>query len=417
MPIHDALNFFDPSKEIPAHHENQLTRAFLVVLRLSPSAHQVWLSLAAPGRKLYTLPQPWSFDTQRWQMLDPTLEVVEPIEGISVLQSADRQDIEGTIETCDRGQALDGIVRYGDELLIVIETKLDGPVATRQAQTLNLHDAQVRFDGAVQSVSWRDLLAAWSGLVQSEMVAGTERMVISDFLDFAECYFPRLGPFTTLTQCRDNQFRIDRRLKAILDEIGGGLTTRNYLECPDRSTLDRVYLEIDEGMQEIRLVVYPADTLTQARAFYSCPEVVSALMALRDGGSGWGIEPNFHFGFMAKGLVWTTSDAPLEDYIAFWSEKIAIAESIDRGKWERFWMELVQRRFARADEKKKFDQHFTSTGRNSATPRPGLRCSYSWQMSEAKRLDDHECFVDAVADKLNIVLRALGENPWTPEVA
>ena len=34
--MHDILNFFDPNKDIPAHHENQLTRAFLVVLRISP---------------------------------------------------------------------------------------------------------------------------------------------------------------------------------------------------------------------------------------------------------------------------------------------------------------------------------------------------------------------------------------------
>ena len=41
----DTLNFFDPNPDIPAHHENQLTRAFLVVLRMSPAAHQEWLSL------------------------------------------------------------------------------------------------------------------------------------------------------------------------------------------------------------------------------------------------------------------------------------------------------------------------------------------------------------------------------------
>jgi hypothetical protein len=77
-------NFFDPNKDIPAHHENQLTRAFLVVLRISPAAHQVWLSLAAPKHKRYELPRP-RFDTQRWQMFEQAPEVAEAIEGISVL--------------------------------------------------------------------------------------------------------------------------------------------------------------------------------------------------------------------------------------------------------------------------------------------------------------------------------------------
>jgi len=136
MPDHDNLNFFDPNKDIPAHHENQLTRAFLVVLRISPAAHQVWLSLAAPRHRLYELPRPWSFDTQRWKMFGSAPDVAEPIEGISVLQAADEQVVDGPVVITDRDMVLDGIVRYGDELLIVIETKLEAPSRLIKLSTL-----------------------------------------------------------------------------------------------------------------------------------------------------------------------------------------------------------------------------------------------------------------------------------------
>lgn len=194
MSSRDTLNFFDPNKDIPAHHENQLTRAFLVVLRMSPWAHQVWLSFAAPSRKLCSLPRP-SFDTQKWRMFSSVPVVTEPIHGISVLQSADVKEVQGAVQASDRGQVLDGIVRYGDELLIVIETKLDGPVATGQAQNLNLHGAHVSFDGGVQPVNWRELLAAWSELIESDVVTIAERTIISDFLDFVDQYFPATGTF------------------------------------------------------------------------------------------------------------------------------------------------------------------------------------------------------------------------------
>ena len=39
----DPLNFFQPFERLRANHENQLTRALLVVLRLSPIAHECWL--------------------------------------------------------------------------------------------------------------------------------------------------------------------------------------------------------------------------------------------------------------------------------------------------------------------------------------------------------------------------------------
>jgi hypothetical protein len=407
VPSHDTLNFFDPNKDIPAYYENQLTRAFLVVLRTCPAAHQVWLSLAAPRHKLYELPRP-TFDTQRWQMFEKAPEVAEPIEGISVLQAADAEAVSGSVQITDRLQVLDGIVRYGDELLIIIETKLDGRVPTRQAQYLNVHGTQVRFNGGVQPVSWRELLAAWSGLIESEAVAGAERTIIVDFLDFVERYFPRLRPFTKLGQCKGHEYLVNRRLNAVLDEIAGG-PTKGWLELPGRSTVDRAYLVFEEPSQHIRLAVYPADTLTQAKAFYTRPGAASSVLVLRDG--GWSVEPNFHFGFRASSLARTTVDAQLEEYVAYWCERIEGTGIKHRDAWEDFWQELVEHKFARADEKALFDQSFTNTRRQLATPRPGVKCLYSWKLSDAELLDDRNQLVDTVADQLNAFLRALGERP------
>jgi hypothetical protein len=46
------LNFFEPSERLPPNHENQLTRALLPVLQLSPAVHQTWLARAVPEHRL-----------------------------------------------------------------------------------------------------------------------------------------------------------------------------------------------------------------------------------------------------------------------------------------------------------------------------------------------------------------------------
>jgi hypothetical protein len=84
--MNDRLNFFEPWNRLPAHHENQLTRALLVVLRCCPIAQQAWLSLINPALALHSLPRP-TFDTQRGKILSsedqPTTN--EPIKGMATI--------------------------------------------------------------------------------------------------------------------------------------------------------------------------------------------------------------------------------------------------------------------------------------------------------------------------------------------
>lgn len=97
------LNFFVPYENAAAWHENQLTRALLVVLRYSPMAHQAWLHLVAPERHLHDLPKA-DFETQRWRILRPdtALPEGEVIPGISVWLAPDAAKDSVRIQDSDR---------------------------------------------------------------------------------------------------------------------------------------------------------------------------------------------------------------------------------------------------------------------------------------------------------------------------
>src|SRR5579872_468048 len=118
------LNFFQSWERIPANHENQLTRALLVVLRYCPMAHQAWLSLVDPKKRgLHSLDQPTTFRTQKATILSGERlgPPDERIEVISVLCAADiANDGSRTgVRESGRGQILDGIIQYGEQLAIV----------------------------------------------------------------------------------------------------------------------------------------------------------------------------------------------------------------------------------------------------------------------------------------------------------
>lgn len=423
--MQDRLNFFEPWQS-PASHENQLTRALLVVLRYCPIAHQAWLSLVdatatsrpdarPPKLALHSLPRP-IFDTQRARILrnEDQPKTNEPIKGISVLCAADAlNEVQGAVLESDRGQVLDGIIRYGDHCVIVLESKLHESADDRQARNINLHGQPIQFDGPVQKVSWRDVLASFTDLADEKrsLVSGAEREILNDFLAFIDKNFPQLGPFNTIERCGEEPSRVQRRLHAILSEV---------LDNADGETLPGIHksvklahLEYESESRLVELRMWPADTLEQARFFYARPRSVERVLSLEN--EGWGVSPNFHFGFMASGCCWTNTTMPVAEYMQYWLERIGNARKIERGDWDQYWRNLVREKIAELEDRECFDGYFTNTTRTSATPRPGVKCTFNWRLEDAERLDVRAQLGNAVQERINQLLEALGEDRINPE--
>jgi hypothetical protein len=406
----DHLNFFIPYERSPAGHENQLTRALLVVLRYSPMAHQAWLQLVAPEKPLHNLPKA-SFVTQRQHVLDTDAEIPdgEIVSGISVYLTPDTvQDIPSMSDS-DRHQVLDGIINYGNDLVIVIENKTELGVPPVQPCNINLHGTAVKFEKKPRSMRWQELLGVLIDLVERDLVAGAERLLLNDFFDLVEKHFPRIGPYSTLARCGENPFRIGCRLDSILGEVVGTHAGKEKgardLSGTRKVTMAKLCFEDDR----VSLRLWPGDTLSQSRALYSDHSSLKAVLALRS--DRWRIEPNFHWGFMASGLAWMKTPLTVEKYCSYWVKKIGTTHELRRSEWKDYWATLEEARIVESDGKKAFDKHFTDTRRPSAHPRPGLQCEYTWPLSEAQRLDVQGRFVRKVRERLNQILIALGAPP------
>jgi hypothetical protein len=133
----------------------------------------------------------------------------------------------------------------------------------------------------------------------------------------------------------------------------------------------------------------------------------SQLLSLRH--QGWTIAPNFHFGHMAKGFVWTTGDIGVDEYVSYWLAHIGAAGQIRREEWRKYFNRLIELSIASEADRKDFDRDFTQTKRSSATPRPGLRVERSLPFESAAQLDRAHLFGRMVHDSINTVLDALEE--------
>ena len=210
-----------PFRRLEPNHENQLTRALLVVLRFSPMAHAAWLRLVARDLDLQRLPGR-DFPTQTRSVRHAGDED-EPADLVSVFLTPEAPlSGGGVITESDRGQVLDAVIDYGGELLVVVENKV-AEDDDRQARELNVTGARVRLADGQEAVVvlWRDVLDAFIALRERNLVAGAEAAVLDDFLVYTEDHFPDLGPFRTLGLAHGNEFRQTRRLRQFLGEAVG----------------------------------------------------------------------------------------------------------------------------------------------------------------------------------------------------
>jgi hypothetical protein len=240
------------------------------------------------------------------------------------------------------------------------------------------------------------------------LVSGAEREILNDFLAFVDQNFPKLGPFNTLTRCAGEPSRVRRRLHAILNEV---LDTDGTTLPGIHTGVKLARLEYDSEKRLVRLCMWPADTLEQARSFYARPEPVEQVLKLQN--EGWRVSPNFHFGFMATGYCWTNTTMPVADYLRYWLERIDDVGQVERRDWDQYWRNLVSEQIAKPEDRERFDRDFTSTARASATPRPGIICTFDWRLDEAERLDARAGLRNAVTERINQLLEALGENRIT----
>jgi hypothetical protein len=75
------------------------------------------------------------------------------------------------------------------------------------------------------------------------------------------------------------------------------------------------------------------------------------------------------------------------------------------------WDKLVQAKIAEPADRKEFDRNFTNTaGRHKAGPRPGVRCTFVWNLDEGARLDARGQLTNTGKERINQLLEALGEN-------
>lgn len=437
------LNVFEPYRELGRAHEDQLTRAAMIVLRLVPMAREALLqAIGEPSQS--QLPD-CVIDMQATNLVDPSEESaaggeVERKRLVSVFLTPDTEpvDISPEITEIDRGQRFDGVLRFDPDLVVVLESK----VCRRWARRDGKRVAELNLGGThfVQQrtfvLRWHDLLESWWRLVELGVLAPAEQAIVSDVLAYAHQDFGQLLPYGTLRRVGADPVRRKWRMRSLLAEASGVDTERAGLVHVRLDTalgvgsLQRAALEVEgaasdtggEAGERLTLHLWPGELKAQAEQLYAGgrAERLCELLSGLDG-EHWRVQPQPLLGFRnapVRTRVYLTCELDPGEYARRWQGEDwkRVGAHHRNHVREDLWPWLLERGYASQQDSERIEPFLRALGRRFAHLRPSMHVSRSWKWAEAERLDDEEgLLAGEIHAALNRVLALLDE-PLLPAI-
>jgi len=432
------LNYFEPYQSKPHHHEDQLTRAFLVVLKYSPAAMMRFYSycvgdtmLRAKEEKLsIELPHLHQLTIQDTDMyVQRSRYVLTASKVLSVLitdQSLDVIKTDDRIQISDRTAVYDGIIQFGNDIILLIENKPNARNVWRDQlnpASRNLSDENEPEIIPVPAIlEWRQIIQQLNDLLAIEAVSGMEKMLITDFLEFVDARFMALNPYQRFSQCKNSKHLLTRRIKNILessfekDKHGYHRGWAHYV-LAERPEVKQIGIRLEHNDQDkenwkIEISLYFGDIMQQARDFYKRTDInTDYFKNLRD--SGWLTFTNPHISMQSKNWYFFNypENSNVEAYIDYWQNNRIELNQYMKSKLRAKLQEWSAKGLIQLDDKVYSDYENRLRNVQETTKFnwcPGLRILYYIPASEAIKLDDAGQFDTYLREKFAEGLKVLG---------
>jgi hypothetical protein len=220
-------------------HEDQLTRAYLVLLKHSSRVFFTFVEYCRNRHKtsgneepipiIDFLEQDWEIETQRGNPEINTKYLLSILITDSQIKTAG-----SSVQTSKRNARYDGIITFGSKLTMVIENKprsgdvwLDQMNPTEQ----NLADGITIYPKPTV-LEWKEIIKQLNHLLTIPNISGCEKIMIEDFLSYIDEKFNFLNPYDRFHQCKRDKELLNRRIENLLKSISKPIPSdENIVKC------------------------------------------------------------------------------------------------------------------------------------------------------------------------------------------
>ena len=408
------LNYFEPFQSKPGWYEDQLTRAYLVVLRYSPASLLMFYELISKSVSGLPSISEIKLDDLRFATQKTDINNYLASKVLSVLLTDERFVPENEVSNSDRCARYDGIIRFSDELLVLIENKPKSSNVWegQLSPNLNNQNNEIELVSKPAVIEWKQIIKTLNSLILLGSIGGGEKIIIDDFLDYVNRRFSFLNPYDNLALCKTDHYLIQQRLKSILEEIS---KSGEVIYQPKWKTF---YLET--GLEEIRMIIigvkssendekyelhislYFADTQHQAQKFYQSKIPYQKIRELED--DNWAVWPNFHISYMQTQVTgFKTSIVSNQNYYEYWQNHQGEIYQRKKEELSDFLNVLADSNVIKLDRAKQneLNNKVFNTNRDRLNLCPGFVLSYSINSDIAVEKDNKNELADLIKKKID----------------
>ncbi len=427
----DRLNYFEPYQSKEAQAEDQLTRAFLVLLKYSLATTFLFYDFVSSRLKNaqseQKVPDFSSLDFASILLRTQSKGILEEMVGnkmVSILLTNEDIELNTIIKRVNRDAVYDGVVSFGEDLTLILENKRQAEKVWEKQLCPGARDVpeEVEIIQTPVVIKLNEIIKGLHSLLDVENLGGAEKLLIEDFINFIDDHFSYLNPFDKFHFCKENFRLLNRRVKNILMSIVKDEETVGYQRKwgtffieTSLNSLKMIGMPLifsEEGWESLDLSCHFGDTLGQARSFYKQAKDFTVVKKLEE--KGWIYKPNFHIGHIQSNIVWLkTPKGNDQKYFEYWKENPEKLGTYREDELLKILGQLREEGIVFIDDKDKqnIQKEIIEPNKNIFSLRPGFSLIYKYSPENARNLDRNNLMEQEIIARISEALFLIGETP------
>lgn len=419
------MNAFIPYEKNNEHHEDHLTRGFLILLRYSSAAFYMFYDYLREEylKKITDDSEP---TLENLFLSHPTYDITTQVgceqakdflnsKILSILITDERIKLNKAVSCSERRAVYDGVIALNNDWTFIIENKpAHCNVWEEQLSVgkilgnyiINDDYYLVKFPVVL---TWREIFKRLSNLKCSNI----EKMLITDFQDFVFINYPELFPYEKFNQCKLNRQLLDLRIEKLLQSFIDDNENKKIISY-QTNWANKIILNYDcinqidyrPVLENKSIAIFFAFgfKVSQSRAFIDCVNL-SKLEKLSDYDKQLKIRIADSYGREIYS-IYVKKGAEIE-FINYWKEhKMSIGQKSTSDFYNNLLQGLCKLSFLQQFDQ---DELVESIGKNRKQIRimPAMNMEYNFSLNDVYEFEQNNIlerkFIDKTLQGLSIV--------------